>query len=58
MHAWAAEIEPSEEIRLESNTFETEWPPVGPAAGFPEVDRAEFFRYPKRKKINPAQQPS
>jgi predicted NUDIX family NTP pyrophosphohydrolase len=57
VHAWAVEIEPSEEIQLESNTFETEWPPrSGRLQAFPEVDRAEFFPLPEaEKKINPAQ---
>jgi predicted NUDIX family NTP pyrophosphohydrolase len=43
VHAWAAEgnFDPA---TLESNEFETEWPPrSGRMQKFPEVDRAEWF---------------
>src|SRR5262245_43783360 len=43
VEAWAAEgeLDPS---RLESNTFDMEWPPrSGRRQQFPEVDRAEWF---------------
>lgn len=42
---------------IESNTFETEWPPrSGRLQTFPEVDRAEWFSIEAaRAKINPAQ---
>jgi predicted NUDIX family NTP pyrophosphohydrolase len=43
VHAWAVEgdFDPS---RLNSNEFETEWPPrSGRMQKFPEVDRAEWF---------------
>lgn len=43
--------------RIESNTFEIEWPPrSGRRQTFPEVDRAEWFSLEvARSKINPAQ---
>ena len=43
VHAWAAEgdLDPD---RIESMTFEMEWPPrSGRRAAFPEVDRAAWF---------------
>jgi predicted NUDIX family NTP pyrophosphohydrolase len=43
VHAWAVkgDFDPA---MLESNTFETEWPPKsGRMQEFPEVDRAEWF---------------
>lgn len=54
--AWAVEasVEPA---RLESNTFEIEWPPrSGRRRRFPEIDRAEYFPLGRaREKINPVQ---
>jgi predicted NUDIX family NTP pyrophosphohydrolase len=43
--------------RIESNEFETEWPPKsGRMASFPEVDRASWFTVDAaRSKLNPAQ---
>ena len=56
VHAWAAEgqFDPD---RLESNSFEFEWPPrSGERREFPEVDRAEWFNpVEARRRINPAQ---
>lgn len=42
---------------IESNTFETEWPPrSGRRQTFPEVDRAGWFPLDEaRRKLNPAQ---
>ena len=42
---------------IESNTFETEWPPKsGRVQSFPEVDRAGWFTVEQaRVKLNPAQ---
>ena len=43
VHAWAIEGD-FEPARLNSNEFETEWPPKsGRTQKFPEVDRAEWF---------------
>lgn len=43
VHAWAAEAE-FDPARLQSNTFEFEWPPrSGRQREFPEVDRAGWF---------------
>jgi len=54
--AWAIEgaFDPA---RLESNTFQCEWPPrSGQTQEFPEVDRAEWFkREIAERKILPAQ---
>lgn len=54
--AWALEkdIDPT---RIQSNTFEIEWPPKsGNFQTFPEVDRAEWFSIPlAQKKILPSQ---
>jgi predicted NUDIX family NTP pyrophosphohydrolase len=43
--------------RIESNTFEQEWPPrSGRMQAFPEVDRAAWFPIDEaRRKLNPAQ---
>jgi predicted NUDIX family NTP pyrophosphohydrolase len=45
--------------KFSSNTFEMEWPPrSGKRAGFPEVDRLEWFDYePALKKIIAYQRP-
>lgn len=43
VHAWAVEGD-FDPAKLNSNTFETEWPPKsGRTQEFPEVDRAEWF---------------
>lgn len=43
VHAWAVEGD-FDPARLNSNEFETEWPPKsGRTQKFPEVDRAEWF---------------
>ena len=56
VRAWGvqASVDPA---RLESNTFEIEWPPrSGRRQRFPEIDRATYFALPQaRIKINPAQ---
>ncbi len=59
VHAWAFESDLPENFRLNSNTFQAEWPPrSGKFQEFPEVDRAEFFSEEvARQKINPAQIP-
>jgi predicted NUDIX family NTP pyrophosphohydrolase len=57
VHAWAFEGDLKDEFKLESNTFEMEWPPrSGQRKQFPEVDRATFFPVETaRRKINVAQ---
>ena len=57
VHAWAIEGDLPNDFKLESNTFEIEWPPhSGKLKEFPEIDRAEFFSEEMaRRKINPAQ---
>jgi predicted NUDIX family NTP pyrophosphohydrolase len=43
VHAWAVKVADLAIARVESNTFEMEWPPrSGVIARFPEVDRAEW----------------
>lgn len=43
VHAWAVEGD-FDPAKLNSNEFETEWPPKsGRSQKFPEVDRAEWF---------------
>jgi predicted NUDIX family NTP pyrophosphohydrolase len=56
VHAWAAEGE-FDPAKLDSNSFEFEWPPrSGSKREFPEVDRAEWFGPEEaRRRINPAQ---
>lgn len=56
VHAWAAEGD-FDPARLDSNSFEFEWPPrSGNRCEFPEVDRAEWFEPEEaRRRINPAQ---
>jgi len=56
VRAWAIEGD-CDPARLESNTFELEWPPrSGKQQSFPEVDRAGWFDLAvAREKINPAQ---
>ena len=58
VHAWAAEGE-FDPAKLDSNSFEFEWPPrSGKKREFPEVDRAEWFEPGEaRRRINPAQAP-
>ena len=53
---WAAEGDLDAD-RIESNTFEVEWPPrSGRMQSFPEVDRAGWFGLDEaREKLNPAQ---
>jgi predicted NUDIX family NTP pyrophosphohydrolase len=49
VHAWAfaGDCDPS---RIQSNTFEMEWPPKsGKLKSFPEVDRAAFFKLPEAR---------
>lgn len=49
VHAWAfaGDCDPS---RVQSNTFEIEWPPKsGKLQSFPEVDRAAFFKLPEAR---------
>jgi predicted NUDIX family NTP pyrophosphohydrolase len=57
VHAWA--FAGDWDGKLQSNTFEIEWPPrSGKKRSFPEVDRAGFFSIAEaRKKMNPAQVP-
>jgi len=56
VHAWAVrgDADPAE---LQSNTFETEWPPgSGKTRSFPEVDKAAWFSLNEaRRRILPAQ---
>lgn len=54
--AWSVEAD-FDVTRLESNTFELEWPPhSGKVREFPEVDRGEWFSVQEaRAKINAAQ---
>lgn len=56
VHAWAAEGQ-FDPAKLDSNSFEFEWPPrSGNRREFPEADRAEWFEPDEaRRKINPAQ---
>jgi predicted NUDIX family NTP pyrophosphohydrolase len=56
VRAWALAGDLDAE-RIESNTFELEWPPrSGRRLEVPEVDRAEWFTLDvAREKINPAQ---
>jgi predicted NUDIX family NTP pyrophosphohydrolase len=58
VHAWAVEGD-FDTDRLQSNTFELEWPRAsGIRRSFPEVDRAEWFELEEaRRKILPAQAP-
>jgi predicted NUDIX family NTP pyrophosphohydrolase len=57
VRAWAFEGTLPAGFKLQSNTFEIEWPPrSGRKQAFPEIDRAEFFSLEEaRQKINPAQ---
>ena len=56
IHAWAVEgaCDPD---RIQSNTFEIEWPPKsGVRTAFPEVDRAGWFGITEaRRRIHPGQ---
>jgi len=58
VHAWAIEgdLDPA---RIQSNTFELEWPPKsGKRRSFPEVDRAQWFDVPTAEdKIVKGQRP-
>lgn len=55
IHAWGYEY--NDQINLESNSVEIEWPPrSGKKLKFPEVDRGEWFNFEEAsQKINPAQ---
>lgn len=57
VYAWAVEGTLPEDHKLNSNSFEMEWPPnTGNIQEFPEIDRTEFFSIAQaKKKINPAQ---
>ncbi len=57
VRAWAFEVQPDQDIELNSNTFEMEWPPhSGRRQAFPEVDRGEFFELQEaRRKLSEAQ---
>jgi predicted NUDIX family NTP pyrophosphohydrolase len=57
VQAWAFKGTLPADFKLQSNTFEIEWPPrSGRKQAFPEIDRAEFFSLEEaRQKINPAQ---
>ena len=52
VHVWAVEDD-WDPAKLESNTFELEWPPrSGRRQTFPEIDRADWFSIPvARRKI-------
>jgi len=56
VHAWAVESD-LDASKIESNTFEIEWPPKsGKMREFPEMDRAGWFGLDEAvEKINPAQ---
>jgi predicted NUDIX family NTP pyrophosphohydrolase len=56
VQAFATELD-CDPTRIQSNTFEIEWPPrSGRRASFPEVDRASYFGLDvARRKINAAQ---
>jgi predicted NUDIX family NTP pyrophosphohydrolase len=56
VEAWAGEAD-FDTAKLDSNTFEMEWPPrSGREQEFPEVDRAEWFDLEEaRRRILPAQ---
>ena len=56
IHAFAVEQD-LDVARIESNSFEMEWPPrSGKKAAFPEVDRAAWFGQDEaRKRIQPGQ---
>lgn len=58
VHAWALEQD-IDVARIQSNTFEMEWPPKsGRRQHFPEVDKAAWFTLPQaREKINGGQLP-
>jgi predicted NUDIX family NTP pyrophosphohydrolase len=44
VHAWAFRVEDNKPVKIQSNTFEIEWPPKsGIKQNFPEVDKGEFF---------------
>jgi predicted NUDIX family NTP pyrophosphohydrolase len=57
VHAWAFAGDLEDDFKLDSNTFELEWPPrSGKVQRFPEVDRAGFFPVEEaRRRINDAQ---
>jgi predicted NUDIX family NTP pyrophosphohydrolase len=44
VHAWAFRVEDNKPVKIQSNTFELEWPPhSGIKQHFPEIDKGEFF---------------
>lgn len=57
VHAWAFAGDLEDDFKIDSNTFEMEWPPrSGKMQRFPEIDRASFFSLEEaRRKINEAQ---
>ena len=57
VHAWAFEGDLGDDFKLNSNTFQLEWPPnSGTMNQFPEVDKAGFFSLDEaRRKMNIAQ---
>jgi predicted NUDIX family NTP pyrophosphohydrolase len=57
VYAWAFAGDLEDSFKLDSNTFEMEWPPrSGKMQRFPEVDQARFFPVEEaRRKINVAQ---
>ncbi|HTR88329.1 MAG TPA: NUDIX domain-containing protein [Reyranella sp.] len=59
VHAWAIEAPHLDPAKIESGTFEMEWPPhSGRKAAFPEVDRAAWFDVGEAMlKILPGQRP-
>jgi predicted NUDIX family NTP pyrophosphohydrolase len=59
VQAWAFEGDWEESRRLESNTFELEWPPMsGRKQRFAEIDRVGFFTmHEARRKLKEAQHP-
>jgi predicted NUDIX family NTP pyrophosphohydrolase len=58
VHAWAFAGD-QDPTRIQSNTFEIEWPPKsGRRQQFPEVDRADFFALSAaHEKILPSERP-
>ncbi|MGD1008225.1 MAG: NUDIX domain-containing protein [Ignavibacteriaceae bacterium] len=57
VHAWAFRDGNNKPVKIQSNTFELEWPPnSGIKQHFPEVDKGEFFSLNiAREKIAEAQ---
>jgi predicted NUDIX family NTP pyrophosphohydrolase len=59
VHCWGAEYKGIEDIQIECNTFDLEWPPKsGRTIKCPEVDQGKFYTIETaKKKINEAQIP-